>query len=216
MSARGARLRRAARYAAAVTAALGSVAPLAGCGPAPQPSTQAWGMASEETELGMIAPGSAFILGPKREITLLSARLIPLKGYRLPRLAGVDVVQGCFNANSNYNLFPSKRWPPTVYLLGTRTVPVTALPGDVVRTGGTKCVPLVIYGVDSRTPGAYVTAGLRITFRAGRHTGSVAVYDDGLVAWFNQLSEPSQGQFTRLFNAAVRAQDALVSPGSGD
>ena len=63
----------------------------------------------------------------------------------------------------------------------------------------------------SRTPGPCALAGLRITFRAGRHTGSVATYDDGLVAWFYRLNQPNQAQFTRLFNAAAGAQNALAS-----
>jgi hypothetical protein len=218
---RGTPLRRAVRYAACLPIALCGVAVLAGCGSGHELTTQqvngavsgnqAWGMDSEQTQLGMIAPGSAFIPGPRRDITLLSARLIPLKGYRLPKLAGVAVVRGCFNAGSNYSVFPSQAWPPVVDLIGTRTAPVTALPGDTVRTGGTRCIPLVIYGVRSRTPGPYALAGLRITFRAGGHTGSIASYDDGLVAWFYQSGQPNQAQFTRLFNAAARAQNALAS-----
>jgi hypothetical protein len=215
MSLRSALLRSGIRYPACLAIAAASGTALAGCGSGNELSTQqvnqAWGMGSEQTQLGMIAPGSAFILGPPRDITLLSARLIPLKGYRLPHLVGVAVVQGCFNANSNYSVFPSRTWPPAVYLLGTRTAPVAALPGDVVRTGGTRCVPLVLYGVRSRTPGPYALAGLRIAFRAGQRTGSVAIYDVGHGAWFYQLAPPDQGRFRRLFNAAVQAQDALVS-----
>lgn len=213
MSLRSALLRSAVRYPACLAIAVASGTALAGCGSGngAVSGPQAWGMGSEQTQLGMIAPGSAFLLGPRRDITLLSARLIPLKGYRLPQLVGVAVVQGCFNTNSNYSVFPSRTWPPTVYLLGTRTAPVAPLPGDVVRTGGTRCVPLVLYGVRSRTPGPYALAGLRIAFRAGQRTGSVAIYDIGLVAWFYQLAPPDQGRFRRLFNAAVRAQDALVS-----
>lgn len=218
---RGAPLRRAVRYPACLCIVVCGVAVLAGCGSGRQLTSQqvngavsgnqAWGMDSVQTQLGMIAPGSAFIPGPRRDITLVSARLIPLSGYRLPQLAGVAVVQGCFNAGSNYSVFPSHAWPPVVYLLGTRTAPVTALPGDIVRTGGTRCIPLVIYGVRSRAPGPCAVAGLRITFRAGRHTGSVATYDDGLVAWFYRLDQPNQARFTRLFNAAARAQNAVAS-----
>lgn len=213
MSLRSTRLRAAIRYPACLAIAAASVTALAACGSenGAVSGPQVWGMDSEQTQLGMIAPGSAFILGPRRDITLLSARLIPLKGYRLPQLVGVAMVQGCFSANSDYSVFPSRRWPPTVYLLGTRTAPVAPLPGDVVRTGGTRCVPLVLYGVRSRAPGPYALAGLRIAFRAGQRTGSVAIYDQGLVAWFYQLAPPDQGRFRTLFNAAVRAQNALVS-----
>jgi hypothetical protein len=216
MSLRSARLRAAIRYPACLVIAAASATVLAGCGSANRLSTQqiasqAWGLDSEQTQLGMIAPSSAFILGPRRDITLLSARLIPLKGYRLPQLVGVAVVQGCLNASSNYLVFPSWRWPPTVHLLGTRTLPVDPLPGDVVRTGGTRCIPLILYGVRSRAPGPYALAGLRIAFLVGHRPGSVAIYDQGLVAWFYALAPPDQGRFRRLFNAAVRVQNALVS-----
>jgi hypothetical protein len=168
---------RAIRFAAwlsVTSVTIGGSAAVAGCGSGNGLTSQginnainnnhAWGIDTDETGVGMVAPDSAFIPGPRRAITLLSAALIPLKGYRLPHLVNTGVVQGCVNAGGNYYMYPRQTWPPIVYL-GHHTVSLAPLPGDLVRTGGTKCIPLVVYEVDSRKPGPYAVAGLRITGR---------------------------------------------------
>jgi hypothetical protein len=213
---------RAIRFAAwlsVTSVTIGGSAAVAGCGSGNGLTSQginnainnnhAWGIDTDETGVGMVAPDSAFIPGPRRAITLLSAALIPLKGYRLPHLVNTGVVQGCVNADGNYYMYPRQTWPPIVYL-GHHTVSLAPLPGDLVRTGGTKCIPLVVYEVDSRKPGPYAVAGLRIVFRAGSHTETVATYDEGIFVWFYQTGPPAWRRVNNLFHKAVKAQNAMA------
>jgi hypothetical protein len=147
--------------------------------------------------LGEVIDFSAPLLSDNPgHITLFSAKLIPLKGFRVP--------------NTTWN------WPPRVRILHDYS-PVRKFVGNNVWTGVHRnCLNAVMYSVGVRSPGPYATGGLIVTFRTAQGLQSSAIYAGGYV-WFHPAKLSSaEAAFIRKRtgsdnNRAWRALEALAS-----
>jgi hypothetical protein len=163
--------------------------------------------------LGEVIDFSAPLLSDSPgHITLVSAKLIPLRGLHLPILRHVGVVGGCGLdlPNNTWN------WPPRIRVLHGYS-PVRKFAGSNVWTGGHgNCINAVIYGVVVRSSGPYATGDLIVTFRTARGLRSSAIYAGGYV-WFHpaRLSSAEAAFIRRRtgsdYNRAWRALKALAN-----
>jgi hypothetical protein len=95
-----------------------------------------------------------------RVVILKSARLLPLKGFRAPRLIHQAVYAGRLSATSDFD------WPPT-----KPPLPITNFAGFRIRPGRRI---MILYSVVARRLGEYADAGLTVTVLVN---GSRAVVD---------------------------------------
>jgi hypothetical protein len=127
--------------------------------------------------------------GTPGTVTLIRAQLIPLPGFRTPKLVHLSVFTGC-----GLNLSSSAwGWPIKVPDDGG-TVSGRNLSGARVWTGvyGRKgCYSAIVYGVMASSVGPFAAGGLRITFKTGGHLESAPIFNGGF-AWLNQLRPTRQ------------------------
>ena len=140
-------------------------------------------MGGDGVRVGQVIDFDGRILaGSPGTITLLSAQLIPLPGFRLPKLTHLAVVSGCGLA------LPSSTWdwPPRIAYAAGGTAPVKPFTGTAVWTGarGKDCLSAVVYGVTADAFGPYACGGLRITFRTQSAVVTAPLFS-GCYAWFD-------------------------------
>jgi hypothetical protein len=160
----------------------------------------------EDLVAGTIDPVIAWVGGSRRTVTVESARLIALPGFRLPQLITVGVFPGCtWNATISATAEPNNNVAVTVNDHNVRLIPIH---GYQMRTGNAKCVPTLVYEVQDNEPGQYALAGLKLEVMSGGRTDSVTVYDGDFV-WYVRgpfIGPPSR--YNALYNAAEAAQSA--------
>lgn len=170
-----------------------------------------WRVVSYPADLVSSQPG---------RIRLLSAQLIPVPGFRLPRLARLGVVvDGCGVAVPAFAF----GWPPLIRTGDRNPVRVSPFEGTWL-TPGTRtrkqpgpghrsldCFSFAVYGVTASSPGYYATGGLRITFMSGSQRMVSSVFNGGFA--YYPPPHPVKGQektYERLSNAAFQALDNLA------
>ena len=147
--------------------------------------------------------------GPRRTVTVESASLIALPGFRLPHLVKVGAVPGCLG-NENISAYADTYTKVSVIANGhaVRLVPIRGLG---MRTGNTKCVPTFVYEVQDDRTGPFAVAGLRLAVLAGGRAESVTALD-GTFVWYFTGSGPPQAQYNARLSAAEAAQQGYFQP----
>lgn len=168
-------------------------------------------MVSDQQPLGTVDPGIAWLSGAPRTATLISASLIPVPGFRLPRLVSVGVV-GCEKTAEVGAL--ATTGAPNTALVNSHSVRLRPVRGYRMSIGGTGCSPVLVYWISSRSPGPYAVGGLLIKGTADGRTTTVTTYVNGLLVWFYRSGQPpSAGALARQFNQASAAQAKLAGLG---
>jgi hypothetical protein len=138
-------------------------------------------------------------------ITLISASLIPLRGFRVPLLLSAGVIAGrC--PQSEVVLPPAKGHPSTVLVNGRKYQPLP-LRGYTMQIGA-GCVPQLIYMVRVTRAGQYATGGLRVLVRAHGRTRTMFAYGGADIWYYGGGPLPSPRQVTDGLRAAFAAQVA--------
>jgi len=184
----------------AIQSALGSRYMLDG----PTMNNDAEPVGTHEPELALIPADSAL------HITLVSASLIPLPGFRVPRLLSTGVVPGACPGPTT--AFPSANGKSiSVTVSGHRYRPLP-LPGYRMLIGA-GCVPQIVYVVQAESAGQYAVGGLRVLARYDGRIRTMFAYD-GIDVWFYGSGPlPSASQVTRGLRAAFAAQMATYRHG---
>jgi hypothetical protein len=159
---------------------------------------------THEPELALIPADSAL------HVTLISASLIPLPGFGLPRLLSTGVISGgCPGPNI---AFPTANGTSITVTVGGHPYKPLPLPGYRMLIGA-GCVPQIVYVIEAKTPGQYAVGGLRVLVRYDGHTRTMFAYD-GVDVWFYGSGRiPSPGQVTHGLQAAFAAQMAVYRAG---
>jgi hypothetical protein len=140
-----------------------------------------------------------------QSVTLESITLLPLAGFRLPRL----VSAGLLTAGS----YPARTsaWPPPGASL-------SALTGAVVwpaaRAGGQP--PQIVYALSGSQLGGYATAGLRLEYRFDGRDYSAVLRDAAFLWYFSPHLSPAadKADGARYLAANSRAYKAFKARGS--
>jgi hypothetical protein len=141
-----------------------------------------------------------------QEITLLSASLIPLPGFRTPRLLSVGVIAG--GCSAGIGAFPSANGRSIVVNVNGRSYKPLALHGYRMLIGGA-CVEQMVYVVQATQAGQYAVGGLRLKVSYHGHPRIMFAYD-GIDVWFYGSGPvPSAADVVNGLNAAFGAQMKL-------
>jgi hypothetical protein len=160
----------------------------------------------EDATAGATDPVIAWVGGPRRMVTVESASLIALPGFRLPDLIDVGAVPGCLGqANISANADPQNNVSVTVNGHDVVLIPIQ---GYRLRTGNARCVPTLVYEVQDGQPGEYAVAGLKLDVISGGRTDSVTADDGDFIWYFSGSSAPTKSQYNARYNAAAAAQSA--------
>lgn len=159
---------------------------------------------THEPELALIPADSAL------HITLVSAGLIPLPGFRVPRLLSTGVVAG--TCPGPVTAFPSANGNSISVTVGGRSYRPLPLPGYRMLIGA-GCVPQIIYVIQAESAGQYAVGGLRVLVRYDGHIRTMFAYD-GIDVWFYGSGPlPSASQVTHGLQAAFAAQTEIYRDG---
>lgn len=141
------------------------------------------------------------------EITLLSASLIPLPGFRTPRLLSVGVVVG--GCGAAISAFPTANGRSIAVNVNGHSYKPLVLHGYRMLIGG-ECVDQMVYVVQATQPGQYAVGGLRVTVDYHGHQRIMFAYD-GIDVWFYGGSGPvpSAAEVTNGLRGAFGAQMKL-------
>lgn len=192
---------RATEYGAMV-AALGAKSVSDG----PSMGNDAEPVGTHEPELTLIPADSA------QRITLLSASLIALPGFRTPRLLSTAVVAG--GCPGPYTAFPSDHGRSISVTVGGHHYRPLPLPGYHMLIG-TGCVPQIVYVLEAGTAGQYAVGGLRVLVRTDGRTQAMFAYDGVDVWYYRSGPYPSASQVTDGLNRAFAAQMKIYRDGGG-
>ena len=155
---------------------------------------------THEPELTLIPADSAL------HITLISASLIPLRGFGLPRLLSTGVITG--GCPGPIVAMPSANGTSVSVTIGGRPYRPLPLAGYQMVIGA-GCVPQILYVIEAKTPGQYAVGGLRVVVRYDGRTRTMFGYN-GVDVWFYGSGPlPSPGQVTHGLQAAFAAQMAV-------
>jgi hypothetical protein len=160
---------------------------------------------------GTLAVFSASIAArhPQR-ITLEKVSLLPLPGFRLPRLSHAALL-----ADSGDPAGTARTWPPE-QLGGKGQVRVKSLTGAVVWPGiqHGKAPPRMVYEVTAPGLGGYATAGIRLVYKVGGQTETAFIHNAAIFLWyFPQHLPPAadRADGKRYQAADARANKALTA-----
>jgi hypothetical protein len=159
---------------------------------------------THEPELALIPADSA------QSITLVSASLITLPGFRVPRLLSTGVVAG--SCPGPVTAFPSANGRSVSITVGGRNYRPLPLPGYHMVIGA-GCVPQIVYVLEAGTAGQYAVGGLRVLVRYNGRTRVMFGYD-GIDVWYYRSGPyPSASQVTEGLNQAFAAQMKIYRDG---
>jgi hypothetical protein len=163
-------------------------------------------MTGVEANVREIDPVIAYVGGPRRTVTVESASLIALPGYRLPHLINVGAVPGClFTKGISASADSHNNVSVTVSGHNVRLIPIH---GYQLRTGNSRCVPTLVYELQEDEPGQFADAGLNLDVRSGGRTESVTVHEGEFVWYRTSDSAPTNSQFNARCDAVAAAQSA--------
>lgn len=159
---------------------------------------------THEPELALIPADSAL------HITLVSAGLIPLPGFRVPRLLSTGVVVG--TCPEPVTAFPSANGNSISVTVGGRSYRPLPLPGYQMLIGA-GCVPQIVYVIQAESAGQYAVGGLRVLVRYDGRIRTMFAYD-GIDIWFYGSGPlPTASQVTDGLRAAFAAQREIYREG---
>jgi hypothetical protein len=164
-------------------------------------------MYNDAEPVGTLEPTVALIpANSPQEITLLSASLIPLPGFRMPRLLSVGVIAG--SCSAGIAAFPSANGRSIVVFVNHHRYKPLALHGYRMLIGGA-CIEQMVYVVQATQAGQYAVGGLRVKVSYQGHLRIMFAYD-GIDVWFYGSGPvPSGADVVNGLNAAFRAQMKL-------
>jgi hypothetical protein len=139
-------------------------------------------------------------------ITLLSAELIALPGFRAPRLISAGVIAG--HCPRTEVLLPAARGLASPVIVNGRKYQPLPLRGTQIEIGG-GCFAQLIYVVRATSPGQYAAGGLRVLVRRDGRTETMLAYDGTDIWYYNSGPLPSARQITIGLRATYAAQLAL-------
>jgi hypothetical protein len=138
-------------------------------------------------------------------ITLISATLIALPGFRTPQLVSTGVIAG--SCRQILVLLPPAGGHPSVVAFGGHPYQPLPLRGYTMVIGA-GCVPQIIYVVRAKSTGQYAVGGLRVLVR---HDGRLQTMygNDGTDVWYYDSSWlPTARQVVNGLQGAFAAQVA--------
>jgi hypothetical protein len=165
---------------------------------------------------GVPADFSGFVGPSSVQVTLLSATLLPIPGFPVPRLVhvGVHPVQE-FGDVGEANYWPP-RLPPLYPGGAPITMPVAAFHGYRLTPGRHSSL-LIFYSFAGSRPGVdYFAAGLRVTYRVGQtdYTGNWYAYGSSCVTTpWNLTLRPRKHCSSAQASRAVAAYTHMAKQG---
>jgi hypothetical protein len=159
---------------------------------------------THEPEITLIPADSA------RSITLVSARLMRLPGFRVPKLLSTGVVVG--KCPASVTAFPSASGRSIAVTVNGHSYQPLPLRGYRMQIGA-GCVPQIIYVVEAKSAGQYAIGGLSVLVRYDGRLQTMFAYD-GLDVWFYDSGPlPSAAQVTSGLQKSFSEQVALYRAG---
>jgi hypothetical protein len=138
-------------------------------------------------------------------ITLLSAALIALPGFRAPHLISAGVIAG--HCPRTEVLLPAAPGQASPVIVNGRKYQPLPLRGTQIEIGG-GCYAQLIYVVRATSAGQYAAGGLRVLVRRDGRTETMFAYDGTDIWYYNSDSLPSARQVTIGLRATYAAQVA--------
>ena len=170
----------------------------------PSMNNDAEPVGTHEPELALIPADSAL------RITLVSASLISLPGFQVPRLLSTGVVAS--TCPGPVTAFPSANGNSISVTVGGRSYRPLPLPGYRMLIGA-GCVPQIVYVIQAESSGQYAVGGLRVLVRYNGRIRTMFAYD-GIDVWFyGSGSLPSASQVAHGLRAAFAAQIKIYRDG---
>lgn len=165
-------------------------------------------MGNDAEPVGTHEPELAYLSSDSvREITVISASLITLPGFRAPRLLSTGIVAG--RCPEMVTAFPSANGHSIAVTVNGHAYRPGPISGYQLQIGA-GCVPQIVYVVVATSPGQYAVGGLRILIR---HDGKLQILDsyDGVDVWFYGSGPyPTPRQVTAGARAAFAEQVAML------
>jgi hypothetical protein len=141
-----------------------------------------------------------------KRITVISATLIAVPGFRSPQLISTGVTPA--HCRQLEVIQPSVKNDPINVTIGGHPVRPTPLRGYTMEIGA-GCVQEVAYAIRARSTGQYAAGGLRLLVRYDGRTQTMYT-NDGLDVWYyNSSWLPTASQVTHGLSATFAAQVAL-------
>jgi len=142
---------------------------------------------------------------PER-ITLISATLIALPGFRTPRLVSIGIVP--VNCRQMFILHPPVNGHPSVVTFNGHPFQPLPLRGYNMEIGA-GCTAQIIYVVREKSTGQYVVGGLRVLLRYDSRTQVMYAYNGTDIWYYDSTWLPTGRQVTDGLQATFAAQVAL-------
>lgn len=139
-------------------------------------------------------------------ITLLSASLVALPGFRTPLLLSVGVLAGSC-PQTNVLLPPTLGRPSAVMVNGRRYQPLPMR--DYTMEIGAGCVPQLVYVVRATKPGQYATGGLRFLVREHGRTRTMFAFGGADIWYYGSGPLPSTRQVTAGLSTSFATQVSI-------
>jgi hypothetical protein len=139
-------------------------------------------------------------------ITLLSAELIALPGFRAPQLISAGVIAG--HCPRTEVILPAAPGQPSPVIVNGRKYQPLPLRGTRIEIGG-GCFAELIYVVRAKSTGQYAAGGLRVLVRRGGQAETMFAYDGTDIWYYNSGPLPSAHQIVIGLRATYAAQVAF-------
>lgn len=143
-------------------------------------------------------------------ITLISATLIALPGFRTPKLVSTGVIVG--TCRQIWVLLPAVNGHPSVVAIGGHPIRPLPLRGYNMEIGA-GCVPQIIYAVRATSTGQYAVGGLRVRVRYDGRVQTIYAYDGIDIWYYNSSWLPTASHVTDGLRATFSAQVAFYRHG---
>lgn len=168
-------------------------------------------MANDAEPVGTHEPEVAYLSSDSvSDITVISASLIGLPGFRTPRLLSTGIVAG--RCPETVTAFPSANGHSIAVTVNGHSYQPLPVHGYAMQVGA-GCVPQIIYVVQAASAGQYAVGGLRILVRHDGKLQTLFSYD-GVDVWFyGSAPYPTPGQVTAGLKSAFAAQVAIYHDG---
>lgn len=114
---------------------------------------------------------------PAASITLIDLKLIPLPGFRLPKLLGTVVLE----RKRGFPLYVAGFPPPPVSF--GMSLPTRRFGGVIsdIHLRRNEQPPVLLYGIDAEGAGMYAAAGVTLTYRYDGVVQSAPIYDGAIL-----------------------------------
>jgi hypothetical protein len=167
-------------------------------------------MANDAEPVGTHEPELAYLSSDSvSDITVISASLIALPGFRTPRLLSTGIVAG--RCPETVTALPSAHHSIAVTVNGRSYQPLAVR--EYAMQIGAGCVPQIVYVIQAASAGQYAVGGLRILFRRDGKLQTLFSYD-GVDVWFYGSGPyPTPQQVTAGLRSAFDAQVAIYNRG---